>query len=226
MKYIYKIVAALGALSVCPLIVFLDIIYYKISSAALGTLFYIGQLFGNETITQAIEENNGTVPEAIADTVSLYDLYGLFSSASGLANSGNITEKLEVLVSPAILAGVVLILIALCAVVTAVFAIVAKDNRKVIYSSVAGIGLSLIFKECFAAIAEPILDGTVSIATLMDSAWGDLIGEFEKFTLTTNFWFIPAVFGAIILWTVIYNYTLPDKEKRERKLMLGEADDQ
>ena len=128
--------------------------------------------------------------------------------------------------SPVILAGVVLILIALCAVVTAIFAIVAKDNRKVIYSCVAGMGLSLIFKECFAAIAEPILDGTVSIATLMDSAWGDLIGEFEKFTLTTNFWFIPAIFGAIILWTVIYNYTLPDKEKRERKLMLGEADDQ
>lgn len=226
MKYIYKVVAALGALSVCPLIVFLDIIYYKLSSVALGTLFYVGQLLGNETITQAIKDNNGTVPEAIADTASLYDLYNLSSNFSGMMNSGDVKEKFDVLMSPVILAGVVLILIALCAVVTAIFAIVAKDNRKVIYSCVAGMGLSLIFKECFAAIAEPILDGTVSIATLMDSAWGDLIGEFEKFTLTTNFWFIPAIFGAIILWTVIYNYTLPDKEKRERKLMLGEADDQ
>ena len=80
--------------------------------------------------------------------------------------------------------------------------------------------------EAFEAIAAPVLDGTVSLATLMGSVWGGLIGNIDTFSLLSNFWFIPAIFGAIILWTVLYNYTLPENEKRERKLMLGEADDE
>ncbi len=226
MKYVYKIVAAIGALSIIPMIVFLESIYFKMSSAALSALFYIGQLLGNETLTQAIKDNNGVVPEAMADTVSLYGLYDLFSGFSGSENGSDLIEKIDVLISPLITAGIVLILVAICAIITAVFAFVMKDNRKVIYSSIIGIGLSLVFKECFEGIAAPILDGTISLATIMESFWGTLIGNFEELTLNTNFWFIPAVFGAIILWTVLYNYTLPENEKKERKLMLGEADDQ
>lgn len=225
MKYVYKLVAALGALSVLPLIVFLENIYFKLTSAALSTVFYVGQLLGNETLTQAIENNNGVVPEAMADTMSLYDLYDLFSGLGGSSDNSDLIERLDILIAPVITAGVVLILIAICAIITAIFAFVMKDNRKVIYSSIAGIGLSLMFQECFEAIAEPILEGTISIATLMESVLGGLIGNFEELTLTTNFWFIPAVFGAVILWTVLYNYTLPEKEKRERMLMLGEADE-
>lgn len=226
MKYVYKIVAAIGALSILPMIVFLESIYFKMSSTALSALFYIGQLLGNETLTQAIKDNNGVVPEAMADTVSLYGLYDLFSGFSGSENSGDLIEKIDVLISPLITAGIVLILVAICAIITAVFAFVMKDNRKVIYSSIIGIGLSLVFKECFEGIAAPILDGTISLSTLMESFLGTLIGNFEELTLNTNFWFIPAVFGAIILWTVLYNYTLPENEKKERRLMLGEADDQ
>ncbi len=226
MKYVYKIVAALGALSVLPMIVFLENIYFKLTSTALSAVFYIGQLLGNETITQAIKDNNGVVPEAMADTVSLYEIYDLVATFSSSQGDGSLIEKFQVLISPLITSGVVLALIAICAIVTAIFAFVVKDNRKVIYSSIAGIGLSLMFSECFEGVAAPILNGTVSISTLMESVWGGLIGNIEEFSLTTNFWFIPAVFGAIILWTVLYNYTLPESEKRERKLMLGEADDQ
>lgn len=225
MKYVYKIVAALGALSVVPMIIFLENIYFKMTSTALNTLFSVGQLLGLETVTQSLENTDGVVPEAISDTLSLYDLYELLSSFSG-SGDGDLVEKLKVLIAPAITAGVVLVLVAICAIITAIFAFVMKDNRKVIYSSIAGIGLSFMFSKCFDAIAAPILNGTVSISTLMESIWGGLIGEFKEFTLTTNFWFIPAVFGAIILWTVLYNYTLPEKEKKERKLMLGEADEE
>ena len=226
MKYVYKIVAALGALSVLPMIVFLENIYFKLTSTALSAVFYIGQLLGNETITQAIKDNNGVVPEAMADTVSLYEIYDLVATFSTSEGDGSLIEKFQALISPLITSGVVLALIAICAIVTAIFAFVVKDNRKVIYSSIAGIGLSLMFSECFEGVAAPILNGTISISTLMESVWGGLIGNIEEFSLTTNFWFIPAVFGAIILWTVLYNYTLPESEKRERKLMLGEADDQ
>ncbi|MBQ7115272.1 MAG: hypothetical protein IJN94_02515 [Clostridia bacterium] len=226
MKYVYKIVAALGALSILPMIVFLEDIYFKITSTALSAIFYIGQLLGKESITQFIEDNNGVVPEAIGDNISLYDLYSLFSGFTSSGDNSETLEKFEVLISPLITSGIALVLIAICAVVTAILAFVMKDNRKVIYSSIAGIGLSLVFKECFEGVAAPILEGTVSISTLMESLWGSLIGTFDELCLNTSFWFIPAVFGFIILWTVLYNYTLPAKEKKERKLMLGEGDEE
>lgn len=226
MKYVYKIVAALGALSILPMIVFLENIFFKITSTALTAIFYIGQLLGKESITNVLEDNNGVVPNAIGDNVSLYDLYSLLSGFNSTGDNSETLEKFEVLITPVITSAVALILVAICAIITAIFAFVMKDNRKVIYSSIAGIGFSLVFKECFEGVAAPILEGTVSIATLMESLWGSLIGTFDELYLNTNFWFIPAAFGLIILWTVLYNYTLPANEKKERKLMLGEADDE
>lgn len=226
MKYIYKIVAALGAISILPLFVFLETIYFKMSSAALTTIFGVGQLLDIPSLKQALETTDGKIPSGIADTYSPYELYDLISGLGFLKGDGTLMEKFEVLVSPLITMAVVLALLIVCAIATAIFAIVAKDNRKVIYSSIAGIGLSLMFKECFDCFAAPILSGKVSLATIFESFWAGLIGTFDELLLNTNFWFIPAVFAAIILWTVLYNYTLPEKEKKERKIMLGEADDQ
>ena len=56
MKYVYKIVSALCALAVLPLMVFSPMIYYYFSSTALQGLFTIGQLLGNETLTDAMEK--------------------------------------------------------------------------------------------------------------------------------------------------------------------------
>jgi hypothetical protein len=224
MKYVYKLVAAVGALAVIPALFLLKIIYFKISSAALSAIFYIGQLAGIEQITNALNGSN-TVPDSIADIYSLYDLYSLFSDI-GSSETSDLIEKLNPLITPAITTAVVLVLIVICAIITAIFAIATKNNRYVIYSSICGIGLSLMLYECFSDLASIILSGTVSLATVLDSVWAGMIGSFEKLELVTNFWFIPAIFGAIILWTVLYNYTLPEKEKRERKLMLGEADEE
>ncbi len=225
MKYVYKIIAALGALSVIPVIIFAKTIYYKIASTAMATIFLLGQLFKIDALTDVIKENNGVAPENMADITSLYDLYNLFSKISGDSSSETL-ERLDVLIAPAITCAVALVLIAICAIVTAVLAIVVKNNRAVIYSSIAGIGLSMVFKESFEGLASPILDGTVNFSTLLDSTWASLIGSFTELELTTSFWFIPAIFAAVIIWTVLYNYTLPDNEKRERKLMLGEADEE
>ena len=222
MKYLYKIVAALGAISIIPLFVFLETIYFRIGSAALTAIFGIGNLLGIDALAEA---TNGEIPAGIADTYSPYELYKFLSDMGGFDTAGKLEGKFDILIAPAITGGVVLTLLAICAIVTAVFAIFAKDNRKVIYSSVAGIGLSLMFKECFEGFAAPILDGSISLATVADSFWAGLIANFEELILNTNFWFIPVVFAAIILWTVLYNYTLPEKEKKERKLMLGEADE-
>lgn len=228
MKYLYKIVAALGALAIIPILIFTELFYIKMSSTALEGIVSILQMTGGNSVTEEIlAQTGGKIPNAIAESLSFSEIYETVNSLKGLASKGDgLGDKLDILVSPAIVFAVILGMIIICAIVTAIFAIFAKNNRKAIYSSIVGIGLSLMANEAFEAIAAPVLDGKVSIATLMDSVWGGLIGTIDTFSLLSNFWFIPAIFGAVILWTVLYNYTLPEDEKRERKLMLGEADEE
>lgn len=224
MKYVYKIIAAIGALSSIPLIIFGNLISYRMKSAGLETLFYLGQLFKIDSINEYLQNSGGKIPEYLGDDTSLYELYQLISSVSGSETDGNIMEKLDVLIAPALTLALVLVLVAICGIVTAVLAFVCKDNRKVIYSSVAGIGLSLMIPECIEAISEILLSGTIKFSTILGSSFADMIGSFEKLDAASGFWFIPLVFLAVIVWTVLYNITLPENEKRERKLMLGEAD--
>lgn len=221
MKYVYKIVAAIGALAVAPVLFFTDIFNYEISSFAVQILAYLAQMSGKSDLTTP----NGEAPTGIADTASFYELFEVFSGfdASGEAS---LADTLGAIFTPVVLFAVVSLMLVICAVVTAIFAIVAKNNRKVIYSSIVGIGLSFMLSSIFEDIAAPVMDGTVNLGTLLDNMWASLLGSIDKLSLSTDFWFIPAIFGAIILWTVLYNYTLPENEKRERKLMLGEADDQ
>lgn len=222
MKYVYKIVAALGALAIIPTLLFTKIFYFEMSSIAIQLLAYIAQATGE---TGILEQTGGKTPTGMADMFSFYDLYGMFGGFSG---SGDRTaaEVLGGVFTPVVLFAVVSLMVVICAIVTAFFAIVVKNNRKVIYSSIVGIGLSVMLSCIFEDIAAPVIEGTVSLSTLLDSMWAGLLGNFDELALSTNFWFIPAIFGAIILWTVLYNYTLPEKEKKERKLMLGEADEQ
>ncbi len=228
MKYLYKIVAALGALATIPILFFTELFYIKMSSTALEGIVSILQMTGGSSaLEEVLAQTGGKVPNAIAESLSFYEIFDTINSFKNVASNGDgIGDKLDVLVSPAIVFAVILTMIIICAVITAIFAIFAKNNRKVIYTSVIGIGLSFMANEAFEAIAAPVLDGTVSLATLMGSVWGGLIGNIDTFSLLSNFWFIPAIFGAVILWTVLYNYTLPENEKRERKLMLGEWDEE
>ena len=221
MKYVYKIVAALGALSVIPMLGFLKIIYYKASSVAVQILAFIANLRGNADMEEILAENGGNLPENIADTMSIYDLASLLDFSQGFSSDA-VGDKFDLLIVPGIVLGIIAAMLVICAIVTAVFAFVAKNNRMVIYSSVCGIGLTFMFSKAFEAVAAPFLDQSISLSTIFDSMWASFLGEIEVMTLTNEFWFIAVAFLAVIIWTVLYNITLPENEKKERKLMLGE----
>ena len=223
MKYVYKIVAALGALSVIPMLGFLKIFYYKASSVAVQILAFIANMKGNADMEEILAENGGNLPENIADTMSVYDLVSLLDFSQGFSGE-DVGDKFDLIVVPGIVLGIVAVLIVICAIVTAIFAFAAKNNRMVIYSSVCGIGLTFMFSKAFEAVAAPFLDQSISLSTILDSMWASFLGEIEVMTLTNEFWFIAAAFAAVIVWTVLYNITLPEDEKKERKLMLGEED--
>ena len=223
MKYVYKIVAALGALSVIPMLGFLKIIYYKASSVAVQILAFIANLRGNADMEEILAENGGNLPENIADTMSIYDLASLLDFSQGFSSDA-VGDKFDLLIVPGIVLGVIAVMLVICAIVTAIFAFAAKNNRMVIYSSVSGLGLTFMYSKAFEAVAAPFLDQSISLSTILDSAWASFLGEIEVMTLTNEFWFIAVAFLAVIIWTVLYNITLPENEKKERKLMLGEED--
>lgn len=223
MKYVYKIVAALGALSVIPMLGFLKIFYYKASSVAVQILAFIANMKGNADMKEILAENGGNLPQNIADTMSVYDLVSLLDFSQGFSGEGA-GDKFDLIVVPGIVLGIVAVLIVICAIVTAILAFAAKNNRMVIYSSVCGIGLTFMFSKAFEAVAAPFLDQSISLSTILDSMWASFLGEIEVMSLTNEFWFIAVAFAAVIVWTVLYNITLPENEKKERKLMLGEED--
>lgn len=223
MKYVYKAVAAIASLVVIPAFMFLSNIYYKFSSVAMQIIVTALANRGNTHALEILEQNNGVAPSAIADSISFRELLGLSDSVSGLL-SGSVSETLAVLKTPAITLAVIGVLIMVCAAVTACIAIFAKNNRKVYYSSLAGIGLSIMFKFAFESVAAPFLDGTISLADLLESFAGVFVANAEAVELSTTFYFIPLIFLGVIVWTAIYNFTLPENEKKARKAMLKEAD--
>ncbi len=232
MKYVYKIIAFLLAVAILPLFFFTPLVSIRIQSTALQILAFIGQVKGNDQIEELVDEN-GQLPSHIGESISLYDvafgdinsLAGSISSIASNFDKGVNTEQLEKLVAPVFAFLSEGVLAVLCAIITAMVAIFAKDNRKVIYSALAGFGFSYMMPATFKAIAAPFLSQEISLSSLMDSMLAGLLGKVVNFQISSSFWVIPAVFIVIIIWTVLYNYTLPEDQKRERKLMLGEADE-
>ena len=231
MKYVYKIVAAVAALAVIIAAICLPLVYISFESLVPSVLLTIGAYLKNDAATELLESTNGELPTGIAENIAIKDILAPSTNSIaeilsdlGSETSETITEALKTVITPAIVLGIVFALILICAIVTAVIAIVAKDNRKVIYSAVTGIGLSLMLPEAFEAVAAPFLNGEITLATLSGSPLASLLGTVAKLEITSTFWFIPIIFACVIVWTILYNATLPEEEKRERKLMLGEAE--
>ena len=231
MKYVYKIVAALGALAVILVAIVAPLVHIEIDSLLPGAIVTIGALLKDEAVQDVIQNTKGEVPSGIYEDISIKNLIAPNDNSIAQALTqmgGELSEEtmkaLEPVMAPLITFVVVLALILICAIATAVVAFATKNNRNVYYLSVAGIFISLMASPCMKAIAAPFINGDVTLESLTGSEWAFLIGEITELSLSSSFWLVPLVFAGIILWTFLYNATLPENEKRERKLMLGEAD--
>lgn len=226
MKYVYKIVSAIMALAVIPLSLFSPVVYYRIKSTALQALMYLGQKKGASFATEYFA-NHDKLPDSFADSLSITGIVNklkLFSSLSDFSDTADkADEALEIIKAPAVITVVLLSLIIICSIVTAVLAIACKDNRKPVFSSIAGIVLSISFIFSFSALASPVLDGRISLGTLtdMNALVAGLLGNVEELCLTASYYLIPILFAGICIWTFFYNITLPENEKPERKRKLN-----
>ncbi len=232
MKVTYKLVAALLALAVVAVLVFTPLVLVRIQSTAAQMLVYIAQATGNSS-AQDMVDSEGKISDHIGIDISIAGLWG--DDAQGTSDllkqlsDGDTTRTLKILepvIAPFFTFVVALVFVALCALAAAIIAIVAKDNRKVIYPCVAGIGFSLMVPTCFKVVAMPFLSEKITLSQLGGSSWIALLGKIDGMELSSNFWFVVAIFAAIILWTVLYNYTLPADEKKKRLIMIGEAEEE
>ena len=231
MKYVYKIVAALGALAVIFVAIVTPLVHIEIDSLIPGAIVTIGALLKDESVQDVVQNTKGELPTGIYEDISIKNLISPNDNSIAQALTqmgGEVSEEtmkaLEPVMAPLITFVVVLALILICAIATAVVAFATKNNRNVYYLSIAGIFISLMANSCVKAIAAPFINGDVTLESLTGSGWAFLLGEITEISLSSSFWLVPVVFAGIILWTFLYNATLPENEKRERKLMLGEAD--
>ena len=222
MKLVYKIVSALCALAVLPAMVFSPIIYYYVSSVALQGILALAELMNSGSVQKYLDKYNlDSVPEGIADTVSIYDMVDLVGKFGGGNASSEFLDKIEIMIPSLIATAIAIVFTIICAVVTIVFAFACKDNRKVIASSFAGLGFSLMVPMLIENTVAPLVSGAISISDFIDSFLASLIAKVEVIEVASMYYLIPALFGFIVLWTVLYNATLPEKEKAERLKMIG-----
>ncbi len=228
MKYVYKFGAAALAVLVIVIAVFTPLICIGIDSALASSIVTLGDARGQEEAREIIESYGGKIPDTMWIKIGISTMFDedakMTAELIESVSTGEPNATIKSLISPVLTFIVVLACIIVCAIVTVIFAIAAKNNRKVIYSSIAGIGLSLMLSECFEAIAEPFITGQATLARLAGTSWISLLGEISVVELNSLVWAIPAVFAVIIGWTVLYNFTLSPKEKEARKVMLGEEE--
>ncbi len=232
MKYVYKSVAAILALAVIAVVICTPIIAVSLESLVPAALVLIGSYLKNDKATEILNEYEGSVPSAIGERISILDLIAPTenSIASIIKNLGSgeasstALEALQPVIPAAIGFAVILGLIVICAIATAVTAFACKNNRVPIYLSIIGCGLNVMLFKTSADVARPFVDGDITLSSLVGSDWMMLLGEITGVELPSTMWFVAVLFVCVIVWTLLYNATLPAEEKLARKRMLGEID--
>jgi hypothetical protein len=233
MKYAYKGVAAILAIAVIIIGICTPLVTITIDSPIGSILGIIGYYKQNEEVMELVEEYKGKVPSSIGADFAISDLVSpsensIMTIINAFAGNEEVSEKTFEVIKPALPAAitflVVFALILICALAIIVAAFACKNNRIVMYLSITGCGLTMMLLKTFKDLARIFVEGDITLADIVGNELVSLVGSISDLEVPSTMWFIAVVFVAIIIWTVLYNITLPEKEKIERKRMLGEAD--
>ncbi len=232
MKYVYKTVAALLAIGVIAVMIFTPIIAVSLESLIPSVLALVGAWLKNDSAMELLEQYDGAIPSTIGEKIAVFDLIspGENTIASIIRNFGSeeasstALEAIEPAVPSIIAFIVVFVLIILCAIAVAITAFACKNNRVPLYLSIIGCGLNVMLFKTFGDVAQPFVDGEITLSQLAGSDWAMLLGNITGLEVPSTMWAITALFVCVIVWTILYNMTLPENEKIERKRMLGELD--
>ncbi|MBQ7957981.1 MAG: hypothetical protein IJ279_08075 [Clostridia bacterium] len=212
MKIVDRIVCALLSFGVilaaffAPLIHWLyQITVYGIANGILGGV--TGEYIGNANDQGWTE-----------DDYSLYNIYKLLKDFgvdfkelfSGNKELNPNLEVFEPLIKPVLIFFAITLVIALA---TGIVSLASKAKTPRMILSGAGI-VSLIFlKSSFDKLVLPIVEGKVTLGSLLDIPWLGMITKVEVVNLSGGWVMMIMLFAAVILWNVSYLLTSDEKNK-------------
>ena len=216
MKIVDRIVCALLSFGVILASFFAPLVHWLYQITVYGMA---NSLIGNVTGEYISDATDKGWTE---DDLSLYNIYKLLKDFgvdfkelfSGNKELNESVELLVPLVKPVIICFAIVLVIAL---VTAVVSLASKAKLPRMILSGAGI-VSLIFlKSSFDKLVQPILDGKVTMGSLLDIPWLGLITKIEVINLSGGWVMMIMLFAAVILWNVSYMLTSDEKNKATLK---------
>ena len=230
MKIGYKIIVIALAIICIASLIFTPFMRFAVETILAPVGGFLGQFTGNEEITESIQNNGGDLQKYYKEEWEFYDFVNPSSETTiplikTLIEQGD--GEMNAVMQSLVCVAVTLVVCAACIVICAIAVIVTsfcKNNRKVIYSAVAGLGSTLMFAQTFKAISAPLLSGELSLKSI-NNLLGALCQEIVIIEIAPTFWITAVIFALVIVFTVAYNFTLPEKEKVKRKIMLGEAEE-
>ena len=216
MKIVDRIVCALLSFGVilaaffAPLIHWLyQITVYGLANGLLGGV--TGEYIGNPNDQGWTE-----------DDYSLYNIYKLlkdFGVDFKELFSGNkeLNPNLEIfvpLIKPVLVFFAITLVIALA---TGIVSLASKAKTPRMILSGAGI-VSLVFlKSSFDKLVLPIIEGKVTLGSLLDIPWLGMIAKIEVINLSGGWVMMIMLFAAVILWNIAYILTSDEKNKAMMK---------
>lgn len=203
MKALYRIVNALLAAAVFPVVIFMDLIYFRISTSladaglqeGISIKFIIDVITGKETF-----------------------FHDMLIKETGLTLSW--PEALDPVKGQLIATFVSFVLIIIAALFIVIWSICSNKRLPVLIASVTGIVSAIVMIICFNSAAAPIMDGTINVIKIFSSNW--LIGLLGNVVSVDYLGLggfqtgIIMLFISLIVWTGAF-YLVEMGETKEEK---------
>lgn len=214
MKITDKIVTILLSALTIPVAIFAPLVHvlYNITAWQL-----IEQLVGNSA-----SSDTGLTEDAFS-IKWLLDRMADGSFSFGKMDTGKFTEGFKSIYPFLVASGVLFALAAVTGVVLFVTAVVSRAKKTQCIISAVGIAELIATGILFSKFASPIVSGTVSVSSILESFLGESMSgissvltssviDVQRINLTTAWSVMMVLFFAVIIWNVSYMVTSNDKK--------------
>lgn len=215
MKIADKIITSLLAFCILPVAIF---------SPLIRVLYQINgwELFQNMVdIPNAVENDTGLTEDSFSIWFVVKNFFFGGLSSSGFDFS-NVDDSVKAVLPYLIAAGILFVLGVVIGIALFVFNLATKAKKTQCIISAVGIVDLSICGILFSKVANPIIDGTISVGTLLSSILGpggeSGIGKviatslisIKELNLTSAWSLMILIFAVIIVWNVSYMLTSND----------------
>lgn len=211
MKIVDRIVCALLSFAVIPVAIFTPILHW------------IYQLVGYNLINSLLGGNLTSSDDVgwTEDNFSLYELFGMLKDFGvdfkNLFSSSSTSDAAAQLVPYIKITFVFFISALVIALAAGVVSIVSNAKKTQMILGGCGIVSLIGMMTAFGKFAEPLVNGNITIGSLLDISWLSYVTKIESITLSSAWVFMLMLFVGLILWSLSYVLTSDNNYKKQGK---------